>query len=165
MGMYTEFIFGCTLSKNTPKICIDALDYSINGKDKKPKFENPIDWSERSYNDHFIDRTESIEDIEEFCEEYDFGRLFHSCSYYFGAANPVGKFYYDPIDYTYKISTRADLKNYERQIEKFLEYIEPYVKYGSGPYSIFAYVHYEENKFPIIYSKDGKFKINGEEIA
>jgi hypothetical protein len=29
----------------------------------------------------------------EFCKEYDFGRLFHSCSYYFGAANPVGKFY------------------------------------------------------------------------
>ena len=34
MGMYTEFIFGCELSKNTPKVCIDALDYVINGEEK-----------------------------------------------------------------------------------------------------------------------------------
>ena len=35
MGMYTEFIFGCNLSKDTPKECIDALDFVINGEEKE----------------------------------------------------------------------------------------------------------------------------------
>ena len=54
MGMYTELIFGCTLSKHTPKVCIDALDTVING-DKHPKYEEPKDWREQEYNKHFID--------------------------------------------------------------------------------------------------------------
>ena len=162
--MYTEFIFGCTLSKNTPKICIDALDYSINGKDKKPKYDNPLLWSERFYNDRYIDRTEPIDEIEDFCEEYDFFRLFHSSSFYFGAAESIRKFYYEPIDDTYKISTRADFKNYDGKLEDFLEYIKPYVESGSGPKKIYAYVHYELDDFPTIYSLSGTFKVNGEKI-
>lgn len=41
MGMYTEFIFGCSLSKDTPKICIDALDYVINGENKNQSMRIP----------------------------------------------------------------------------------------------------------------------------
>ena len=158
MGMYTEFIFGCELSKNTPKVCIDALDYSINGEEKKPKYENPEGWEEKRFNENYIERTTPVEEIEKFIEEYDFDRLFHCSSYYFGAANPMSKFYYDSISKSYKISTRADLKNYSGQIEKFIEYIKPYVEHGSGyDNEIFAYVQYEEDPFPTMYGIDGVY--------
>jgi hypothetical protein len=152
MGMYTEFIFGCELSKKTPKVCVDALDYVINGEEKQPKYENPDGWEQKRFNEDYIERTTPIEEIEKFIEEYDFYRLFCSCSYYFGAANPVRRFEYDHISDSYKISTRADLKNYTGQIENFIEYIAPYVISGSGyEHSIFAYVQYEEDHFPTMY--------------
>lgn len=152
MGMYTEFIFGCELSKDTPKVCVDALDYVINGEEKKPKYENPEGWEQKRFNENYIERTTPVEEIEKFIEEYDFDRLFCSCSYYFGAANPVRRFEYDNISKSYKISTRADLKNYSGQIEKFIEYIAPYVEHGSGyEHRIFAYVQYEEDHFPTMY--------------
>lgn len=166
MGMYTEFILGCSLSKNTPKVCIDALDYSINGKEKKPKYDNPKDWIEKDYNDNYIERTTPENEIISFINEYDFNRLFHCSSYYFGAANPTCKFIYDKCSESYMISTRADLKNYSDQIEKFLEYLKPYVESGSGyPHEIYAYVQYEEDPFPVIYAMDGIYKepiFNGE---
>lgn len=144
MGMYTEFIFGAELSKDTPKICIDALDYSINNR------KDPSSIAFRQ--EDMIARTSSQEDIDDFIDKYDFGRLFHSCSYYFGAANPMSNFHYDSISESYHISTRADLKNYSGSIEKFIEYITPYIKGGSGPIDVFAYVQYEESDYPTIYS-------------
>jgi hypothetical protein len=58
------------------------------------------------------------------------------------------------------------LKNYRQQIEKFIEYIKPYVIQGSGfvNHNIFAYVQYEEAEFPTIYALDGTYKINAELI-
>ncbi len=164
MGMYTEFIFGCSLLMDTPKICIDAIDYVINGAEKQPKYENPTEWEEINYNNFYIERTEPEEEIEKFIEEYDLYRLFNSSSYYFGA--PVSrKFYYDCIDKTYKISMRANLKNYRHQIQNFIEYIKPYVEGGSGyEHNIFAYVQYEEDEFPTIYGTDGTYKVNAELI-
>ena len=159
MGMYTEFIFGCTLSEHTPKICVDALDTVING-DKHPKYEEPKDWREQEYNKHFIERTTPEEEIREFIERYNLGKLFYCTSYYFGAP-PVRRFYYDYIDNGYHISTRSNLKNYDNEIEKFLEYIKPYVEQGSGyPHQIYAYVQYEEAEFPTIYAMDGVYDIN-----
>ena len=152
MGMYTEFIFGCELSKDTPKVCVDALDYVINGEEKQPKYENPEGYEQKKFNDNYIERTTPVEEIQKFIEEYDMYRLFCSCSYYFGAANPIHKFHYDKISDAYHISTRADLKNYTGQIEKFIEYIAPYVISGSGyEHEIFAYVQYEEDEFPTLY--------------
>ena len=159
MGMYTEFIFGCKLSKDTPRICIEALDYVINGQDKKPKYDNPKDYTQKCYNDEYIDRTLPVEEIEAFISKYDFYRLFTSSSYYFGAANPIGKFYWDSISKAYHISTRADLKNGGR-IETFIDYIKKYVTKGSGyEHHIFAYVQYEEAPFPTIYAIDGVYNM------
>lgn len=160
MGMYTEFIFGCNLSKATPRVCVEALDYVINGEEKKPKYEDPKNWEEDEFNKHYIERTLEDDVIKAFIDQYDFWRLFKCSSYYFGAANPVGKFYYDPIDSSYHISTRADLKNYEGQIEKFIEYIRPFVTQGSGyDHHIFAYVQYEEAEFPTLYGLDGEYHV------
>lgn len=164
--MYTEFIFGCELSKETPRECIEALDYSINGEEKKPKYEDPKDWNEEDFNRYYIERTLDVKTIREFVDKWDFNRLFHCCSYYFGAANPISRFYFDPTSDSYHISTRADLKNYSGQIEKFIEYIKPYVKHASGyPHGVFAYVQYEEAEFPTLYAMDGKYDVMDPEIT
>lgn len=164
MGMYTEFIFGCALREDTPRICIEALDYVINGEEKKPRYENPITCEEKLYNDTFIDRILSVEEIENFADFYDLSRLCYSFSGYFGAGENDPCFYYDSVIKAYRISIRSDIKNYENQIDRFLEYIEPYIKSGSGSNDIYAYVLYEENEYPYIYSlKGGKTKFKGKE--
>lgn len=165
MGMYTEFIFGCELSKATPRVCVEALDYVINGEEKKPKYEDPKNWEEEEFNKNYIERTLEDNAIKSFIDQYDFWRLFKCSSYYFGAANPIGKFYYDHISDSYHISTRADLKNYEDQIETFIDYIKPFVKNGSGDgHQIFAYAQYEEDEFPTIYGIDGVYHVMDPEI-
>ena len=51
------------------------------------------------------------------------------------------------------------MKNYDNQIETFIEYIKPYVISGSGYHDIFAYVQYEEDEFPTIYAIDGVYNM------
>lgn len=159
MGMYTEFIFGCSLSKDTPKECIDALDYVINGPDKEPKIENPKTYAEIKFNAGYIDRTTSDEDIQAFIDKFDLRGLMRSCSYYFDAP-PVSSMYFDDIDHAYHISSRANLKNYNHEIESFIEYIRPYINGGSGLKEVFAYVMYEEDEFPTIYTLEGDYDVS-----
>lgn len=161
MGMYTELILGCTLSKELPKGCIDALDFVINGEDKQPRYENPTGWEQKEYNERFIERTTPVEEIRAFIEEYDLRYILRGSSYYFGAP-PVCRLHYDHIDQGYRISTRANCKNYKLAIERFLKYISPFVISGSGEHEIYACVQYEEDEFPTVYSIDGTYHLTGE---
>jgi len=138
MGMYTEMILGCSLMKNTPSVCIDALEYVING-----------------------DRKEGIpKDVESFIKEYDLIYLMHGGSYYFGVCRSNQNFWYDTIANDWRISVRSNVKNYGGPIQKFLKYIGPYVDRGSGyEHNIYAYVQYEEDEFPTMYAYDGVYKI------
>lgn len=135
MGMYTELIFGASLV-DLPKDLTEALNKVIND------------------NDLII--SESAENI---IEEYNLWQVLRGSSYYFGAHRNTPTFVYDDIGKCYVLSTRANCKNYSNQIRKFIEYIRSYIKYGSGDNDIFAYVMYEENEFPIMYSKDKIYNI------
>lgn len=150
MGMYTELILGCSLSKDTPRILIETLDWIIN-QNKKPKYDNPKNYEEKRYNEQFIDRTLSEEEIEKFEKEYNLRYIIWSGSYYFGYGESKPSFYKDYIDNEYKISFRSNCKN-RGIIEDFLNYIKSYVVHGSGPSDVYAYVQYEEAEFPTIYS-------------
>ena len=137
--MYTELILGCSLSKDTPKILINSLDYVIN----HPEDDFPS------------------EEIKNFVIDYDLMYLCHSASYYFGVSTPVCMMKYDEISKEWIVSIRSNIKNYEDQIERFLNYIFDYISHGSGyEYNIYAYVQYEEDALPTIYSKEGIFKIS-----
>lgn len=57
----------------------------------------------------------------------------------------------DHIDKRYHISTRSNIKNYEDEIETFLEWIKPYVENGSGSRELYAIVMYEEASKPTLY--------------
>ncbi len=125
MGMYTELIFGASLKKETPEEVIETLKYLIGDRKDRPK--------ESSF--------ESPRDI----------LLFTGASYYFGVNQSVSKMWRDNYSKQWAISTRANLKNYEDDIEKFLEWIKPWIDSGSGYREMYAIVLYEEFSEPTIY--------------
>lgn len=126
MGMYTELTLGCRLSENTPKVCLDALDFCINKRGNLyPK-------------------------LEEFIDRYDLEYLVNSSSVYFGFNLPVHIFE-STFANEYVLFIRSSCKNYDSQIEKFLRYLEPYIVKGSGENNIYATVIYESDKDLTIY--------------
>jgi len=128
MGMYTELIFGAGLKEDTPTEVIETLQYMMGDKEDMPK-GYPFEDGSR----HEI--------------------LFRCGSFYFGVNNPVRKMWYDDISKNWRISTRANIKNYGGEIESFLEWVLPYIDQGSGSKSMYAIVIYEEDETPTIYYK------------
>jgi hypothetical protein len=131
MGMYTELIFGASLKKDTPKEVIDILQYLMKPTKKdKEKLTIP---------DHpFFS-----------CDRW---RMIFTCSsFYFGVNESVRKMWFEEIGYQWRISTRSNLKNYDSEIEKFLDWIKPYIESGSGWNEFYAIVCYEEARKPTIY--------------
>lgn len=125
MGMYTELIFGAGLKKDTPEKVIEVLKYMVGDTEEKPK-DFPLP--------------------EGRCE-----RLFRGSSYYFGVNEPLWKMWKDDIGENWVLSTRSNIKNYEGEIEAFLEWIKPYIDGGSGYRDMYAIVTYEEAEAPDIY--------------
>lgn len=125
MGMYTELIFGASIKKNTPNEVIEALKYMLGEIEDKPKnFPLPdgrCEW------------------------------LFQGTSFYFGINEPINKMWFDEIDECWHISTRSNIKNYENEIETFLEWVKPHIDSGSGQREMYAIVMYEEQLEPTIY--------------
>lgn len=123
MGMYTELIFGASLKPNAPNEVIDSVKFMIGEREEVPE-GFPFDPDTRTFN---------------------------SGSYYFAVNNPVNKMWYDEIGEDWRISIRANLKNYEDEIEKFLDWIRPFISQGSGSDEMYAIVIYEEDDKPTIY--------------
>lgn len=123
--MYTELIFGAELKKDTPIEVIEALRYMLGESEAKP-ISFPLPGAR--------------------CEW-----LFQGGSYYFAITKPVKKMWFDMISKSYSISTRSNIKNYEEEIQTFLEWIKPYIERGSGSRDMYAIVIYEEQAEPDIY--------------
>lgn len=139
--MYTELIFGATLKENTPTYVTQALDSVIN------------------------DRTniDLPDEVKQFSDEYSLSKLIWCSSYYFGSHVNKPSCVFDKTAERWCISFRANCKNYQGEIEKFIEFIKPYVEYGSGPTNIFAIVQYEESDYPTLYGTEDKYEYLDEE--
>jgi hypothetical protein len=97
MGMYTELILGAKLKKETPEDVINTLKFMIG-----------------------------MDTPENFIPIVDFGRNpLIGGSFYFAVSSPVTNMYKSDIDEEWQISTRANIKNYNDEIEKFLEWLKP----------------------------------------
>jgi len=125
--MYTELIFGAELKKETPNEVIEALKYMLGEVKEKPNnFPLPdgrCEW------------------------------LFQGGSYYFAINESVNKMWLDEIDNCWHISTRSNIKNYEDEIETFLEWIKPHIDSGSGDRDMYAITIYESGE-PVLYFLD-----------
>ncbi len=127
MGMYTELIFGASIKKDAPKEVINTLHYLVNGK--------------KLYEEVEIEK--SVTD----------GRnvLNGGGSYYFGVCDGVAKMWFDDIRNEWIVSSRTNIKNYESEIQTFLEWIKPFVHSGSGDREMYAITIYEEQSEPTVY--------------
>ncbi len=128
MGMYTELIFGASLKEDTPENVINTLKYMI-GETKEKPIDFPLSTERADY-------------------------LLRSSSYYFGVNEPVSLLRRDKLDGSWVLSTRSNIKNYDSDIEAFLEWIKPYITSGSGSRDMYAIVIYEEQSEPTIYYLD-----------
>ena len=127
MGMYTELILGCGFKKSIPQ----DLVYTIATLAEEVEILNSLP---------------------------------KDCKMLFNSRNPLtgdcysfvpvstAKFWYDDIANCYYLASRSAIKNYDHEIQKFLELIKPYIDQGSGALDTYAYVHYEEAEQATIYS-------------
>ena len=102
MGHYTELIFGASLHKNTPSEIIETIKFMIGNK---TKINVPVFKTSSGRNP-----------------------LIGSSAYFAVISEPTFTKEFD----CWHLHSRANIKNYEREIENFLEWIEPYVEFGSG---------------------------------
>lgn len=124
MGMYTELILGCRLKRDMPIEVLDTINSLVGGS-----------WFETRT---VLDRLGL------------FTNPLVGSSYYFGVCESQAYFEYDQISHAYVLSTRANIRN-RQDIEKFLEWLKPYFKFGSGAREMYAVVTYEESDEPTLY--------------
>lgn len=119
MGMYTELILKCQLKRDLPSSVKNVINGLVEGWEE---IENPPE--------HEFFK----------CERWQ--RLFS-----------MNSFYHHPesfADYQQGyLFVRSDLKNYDGEIEKFIEWIKPYVDFADGKTCI-GWKWYEEDEKPTL---------------
>lgn len=132
MGMYTELNICFDLAEDTPKNVIAIMKYLIRGTDTNYALPE---------HDFFK------------CDRW---RFIATCGSYYFQGLTKSSIEYDDISHTWKINIRANLKNYNMEIEKFLDWIAPYIAEDG----FFGYTRYEEFEDPtLIYKENGKIVI------
>jgi len=132
--MYTELYLGIKLKTETPKEIIDFLQWCNTDRSSD---------APKSQHDFF--KTDRME-------------VFGIMSSAYFMAKPVFSFDVDslyPDKPTYDLTTVFNLKNYDDEIDKFLNLIEPYVYYDDH----MGHVRYEEDCIPtLLVYKNGKIE-------
>ena len=124
MGMYTELHFNSALRRDTPAEIIAILEFMTSGKGRPPLLPNhPLFQSERW--------------------EY----MLHSDSYYFDA-DTVSTLRFDDIAKSYYLCIRCNLKNYDNEIKKFIDWVIPHLDKCEGAFLGFS--RYEEMEIPTL---------------
>lgn len=122
MGMYTEFHFNSQLKQATPETVIAVLDYMMG----KPAHELELP-------EHELFKTDR------------WRWMLQSDSYYFDA-DTSSALRFDDISKNYYLNIRCNLKNYNSEIEKFVNWIMPYLDKENGNFLGFS--RYEESEEP-----------------
>jgi hypothetical protein len=131
MGMYTELDFHVRLNENTPDGVINILRYMVGNVENEPTF----------LPSHELFSTTR------------WARMCMGGSYYFDA-DPRAYLRYDKIAEQFFLGIRSNFKNYDNEIELFLDWIMPYVDAFDGDY--IGYYRYEEDKVPTFIFKSGE---------
>jgi len=145
MGTYTEIVFGARLAPSTPKNVIDTLRYAAG---------------ENMYSDKNLNSDDPVVVVDnDLLNEYDISSIVRAGgSYYYGVLYSTPTMFYNDITRSWILSFRGNCKNYNRRIEKFLEWISQYVIQGSGEGEIYATVYHEEG-VPEVYSLRGTYTV------
>lgn len=130
MGMYTELHFNAELRKDTPSEVIELLRWMARtGTDLKRRPETP---------EHPFFA----------CPRWPV--LFTMDSYYFDA-DTHSTLRYDDIAERYYLCVRSNLKNYDDEIEKFIDWIDLWL--AKEPGDFLGFYRYEETEHPTLIYK------------
>lgn len=127
MGMFTELTLNCELRRDVPDFVINTIKYMLDII-KEPQEGYPFTSGR-------------------------FPIILLGSSAYFLDTNPT-IFKFDELDNIWLLSTRSNIKNYNNEIETFIEWLKPYVKAGVGSHDLYASVLFETNKTPTMYYLD-----------
>ncbi len=130
MGMYTEFHFNVELKKDIPQEVINILNFMLNKKEAlSPQLP-----------DHPLFQTHRW-------------RVMLRCDSYYFPADTHSTLRFDDIGKSYYLCIRCNLKNYDNEIEKFIDWIMPYLSHFSGDF--LGFYRYEETEQPtLIFMKE-----------
>jgi hypothetical protein len=127
MGMYTELVLGARLKADTPQHIIEMLKVIFGHNEQLP--EKYLAYKDLFPNIHTIP---------------------YGSSYYFVVPYANSKFSYDDILKQWVVAVRCSIKNYNFEIDNFIEWLMPYME-GSGLNNDFlGYTLYEEDVKPIL---------------
>lgn len=128
MGMYTELVLGMCIKPKTS--IIKTLEYMLGESDIDPRTLYMLD--------HPLFKSERWE------------WMLRSTSAYFDGSTQHLLTYDELLD-EYHLNVRCDLKNYSQEIEKFLDWLCPYILTEG----FLGYMRYEEFDYPtLIYRYD-----------
>ncbi|ARC67896.1 hypothetical protein P5637_07065 [Bacillus paralicheniformis] len=125
MGMYTELVCAFELLEETPSHIIETLEFMSGQRDEQP---------------------DELPDHKLFSEGSRWKWMLQSDSYYFD-----GKTHSEIVNDTLVggcyVTIRCNLKNYDNEIENFIEWISPFIYKKDENYFI-GYKRYEEDNEP-----------------
>ena len=126
MGMYTELVFACELKKEVPGEVIELLEFMVGKTNIEPMTPNhPLFGNTR------------------------WRMMLKSDSYYFdGDTHSTIRF--DKISQSHYLTIRCNLKNYDSEIELFLDWIKQYVDLIEDYPEFKGYYLYEEAEKPTL---------------
>jgi hypothetical protein len=126
MGYYTQLYINIDVIGDIPEDVKYAL-YAIF--DSKTRIE-------RYNNNPYVKLTEGYKEAEKIVDpklpNHSFFKTSRwdsiaSCTSYYHGGTPVSKIVYDDISKEYKITSSANFKNYENEIDKFFDWMSPYI--------------------------------------
>lgn len=130
MGMYTELHFNSELKKNVSQNIINVLQFMIDNEDKPQSLpDHPLFSTSRWYS------------------------MLRTDSYYFDA-DTHSTLRFDSISESYFLCIRCNLKNYNREIQKFVDWIMPYLAKHNNDF--LGFYRYEEDETPTLIYADRK---------
>lgn len=127
MGMYTELVCAFELIEETPSNIIETLEFMCGQREEHP---------------------DELPGHELFSDETRWEWMLQSDSYYFDGKT-YSKIENDNIVGRRYVSVRCNLKRYDNAIEKFINWVSPYIQKSYDHYFI-GYKRYEEDKEPTL---------------
>ena len=124
MGMYTELVLNLTIKGDAPKDATDVIRYLANG-DERPE----------SLPDHPFFK----------CTRWP---MVMQCSSHYFVPFALSKLHETGYTDGFYLSTRSDLKNYDNEIDLFVDWLTPYIE--AFPGNFLGYKRYEEDEHPTL---------------
>ncbi|AWQ17081.1 MULTISPECIES: hypothetical protein [Bacillus] len=125
MGMYTELVCAFELIEETPSHIIETLEFMSGQRDEQP---------------------DELPDDKLFSGGSRWKWMLQSDSCYFDGKTH-SEIVYDTLVGGCYVTIRCNLKNYDNEIENFIEWISPFIYKKDENYFI-GYKRYEEDKEP-----------------